>query len=225
MLEVVTVFTPRPNHAKFIDFRPLLQLQRKTALKFGHRHVIISDGHFKGFDFFTTELPQSLMLAIMVGQLNFLRAWDGEHPLVLVDVDCLVARDLTKAFDGTFDLGLTSRPDDKVAPINNGAIYIAPGNKAGVVKFFERALSLTKKHWGGDQEAISKAAAPIPPVHCVEERDGLRLAFLSMRSHNVVPAKEGACHKSGPYIVHFKGLERKPWMHTYAKLFILGLDC
>lgn len=221
MIEVVTVYTPRPKHEKYIDFVPMIALQKRTAEKFGHRHVVVTDQVYPQFNVVPCKMPISLMLSIMIGQLHYLEnVWTGEHPLVLVDADCLIARPLDAAFDGTFDLGLTRRLNDK-APINNGAMYVAAGTKEAVVAFFRKALPLTRKHWGGDQEAISQAAAPVPAFECVEMRDGLRVGFLSMITHNVIPRERGAKHKKNPFIVHFKGVEAKAWMATYAEKFIL----
>lgn len=217
-IQVVSFYAPRVGHEKWIDYLPHLRLQKATAEKFGHRHIVISDQKFSGFETFPVDLPRSLMLAILSGQIAFLKRWDGESPVVLVDADCLIARSLKDAFDGTFDLGLTNREDLR-CPINNGAMYIA-GNKPKVVEFFERSLAICQKHWGGDQEAISQAAAPVPIGHGVENRDGLRLGFFSMLSHNVVPKAMGVRHKKNPFVVHFKG-ERKSWMETYARNFIL----
>lgn len=223
MIEVVSVYTPHPTHEKFQDFLTMLRLQKRTAEKFGHRHLVVSDQDLagEGLNVIRAELPTSLMQAIVVGQMVYLREhWDGEHSAVLVDADCLIARNLAQAF-GDWHLGLTNRDDDR-SPVNNGAMYVN-GNKPAVLNFFEKVLHFTKNHWGGDQEAVSKAAAPVPRAsHYVEERSmGLMLAFLEMRSHNVIPREPGLRHKSNPFIVHFKGTERKAWMRTYAERFIL----
>jgi hypothetical protein len=219
-IDIVTVYTPRPSHEKFMDFLPLIRLQKATAEKFGYRHLVVSDQEIKGCNVVQTQMPATLMLAIMAGQVAYLRDhWDGERCVVLLDCDCLIARPLDDVFRLPFDLGLTNREDLK-SPINNGAMYIS-GNKPKVLEFFERAQSLTAKHWGGDQEAISKAAAPVPKDHRIECRDGLRIAFLSMRAYNCIPRERGVKHKKNPYVVHFKGEERKPWMETYARSFIL----
>jgi hypothetical protein len=220
MTEVVTFFAPRPGHKKWMNYLPLIKLQKATAQKFGHKHVVISDTKLKDFDVFFVTVPQSLMFAILEGQIAYLEAWSGETNLVLVDVDCLVARNLDSAFDGSFDIGMTNREHDR-APINNGAIYISAGAKEKALAFFRKSLSFCHHEWGGDQEAISKAAAPVPKNQVVIERDGTRFAFLSMLTHNVVPRLPGVRHKKHPYIVHFKGVERKEWMGLYAKRFIL----
>ena len=225
MIEVVTVYTARKSHEKYMDFGPLLECQKKTAEKWGHKHVVVSDQKLKGMNVFNTELPASLMQAILAGQIAYLEAWDEKSAIVLVDVDCLVARSLEHAFILPFDLGLTNREDPR-CPINNGAMYIKPGNKAAVLAFFRAALAICKSHWGGDQEAISYVAAPVPIGQQIVARHfgelTLRLAFFSMLSHNCIPRYFGVRHKKNPYIVHFKGEERKSWMKFYAYKFILN---
>lgn len=220
MIEVVTVFAGRDEYPRWRDYLPLLDLQRRTVERVGHRHVVVSDAPIEGFNCFLTELPESLMHLQLEGQLAYLRQWGGEDHVVLVDADCLVGRDLRAAFDGRFDIGLTRR-DNESSPINNGAMYIAAGAQAAAVAFFTRALGFCKEHWGGDQEAIAQAAAPVPRMYTVKRRNEARIAFLSMRSHNVTPEKEGARHAHSPFVVHFKG-DRKHWMRRYAEEFLLA---
>jgi len=236
MIDVVTVFAPRPEHPQWREYVPLMCLQRDSAAHFGHRHLVVTDdGESEGlrreFETLTVELPQSLMRAQLAGQVAYLEQWSGEHPALFVDADCLITRALDTAFDGTFELGLTHR-DDPVSPIQNGAMYVGPGNKDGVLRFFRGALAICGDHWGGDQEAISAMAAPVPKLsedketrkHAAtifEERDGLRVAFLNGLIYNVSPKQEGKPHRKNPFVVHFKG-ETKAWMGTYARKFVLG---
>lgn len=218
LIEVVTLLAPR-DPEKWKTYLPLIELQRRTCEKFGHKHVVITDTDLPGFNTFKAEMPENLMRAILTGQLEYMKAWPGGYPVVLVDVDCLIARNLKAAFTGRFDVALTNRYGNPVAPINNGAMYFA-GAKAVAVRFLTRALELCKDHWGGDQEAIAQAVAPVPegPGRCF--RFGGRFQFLSMLTHNCVPKQEGVAHMSGPFVVHFKG-DRKHWMKTYAESFIL----
>lgn len=220
-VEVVTIWAPRPEVPQYRDYTKLMLLQRDTARKFGHLHTVVTDcSHLVGFDTLRVPLPSNLMQAQIAGQVAFLQSWDGSHPIVFLDADCLIARDLSEVFDGSFDIGLTSRIDE-VAPINNGAMYIAAGAKDAALEFFGRALDMCEEHWGGDQEAISRAAAPVPLQPCIEERGGVRFRFFSMLTHNVIPKVEGARHHNNPYVVHFKGMNKKDWASTYARKFIL----
>ncbi|HSW83544.1 MAG TPA: hypothetical protein VLH12_08720 [Usitatibacter sp.] len=233
MIDVVTVFAPRPEHPQWRDYMPLLRLQRDSAQHFGHRHVMVTDEpeDMREFESFAVTLPQSLMLAQLAGQVAYLDQWSGDHPAVFVDADCLITRALDEAFDGTFDLGLTHR-DDPTSRINNGAMYVAPGNRYGVLAFFRAALAICGEHWGGDQEAISAMAAPVPKISLdketrkraptiVESRNALRLGFLNGLDYNVSPKEEGVRHARNPFVVHFKG-ETKAWMKTYYERFIRG---
>lgn len=220
MIEVVTVFTVRPDYPQWRDYLPLLRSQRDTALCFGHEHYIVSDEDL-GAEFWhlKTELPQSLMKAMIAGVIHRLKQGGDSH-LVFVDADCLVGRDLAGAFEyDDFDLGLTRR-DNELSPINNGAMYVHKDGISKALTFFEYALSFCGDHWGADQEAISAAAYPVPPTPRVEDRSGMRLNFMSMRHHNAVPKAQFMRHKSYPFIVHFKG-ETKKWMIDYANRYIL----
>lgn len=220
-VEVVTVWAPRPELPNYRDYTKLMLIQRATARKFGHLHTVVTDcPYLVGFDTVRVPLPSNLMQAQLAGQLSFLQSWSGSHPVVLVDADCLIARDLSDAFDGSFDIGLTNRIDER-SPINNGAMYLAAGSKEAALAFFGKALDMCGEHWGADQEAISAAAAPVPAGHGVEERFGVRFAFFSMLTHNVIPKEEGREHKKKPYVVHFKGEVAKDWANTYARKFIL----
>lgn len=217
MIEVVTVYTPRPQHEKWMDYLPLLKAQRASALKFGCRHTVVSDVEVDGFDVLRTELPRSLMHALIAGQIERLkRPVDG--PILLLDADCLVASDPADAFVGKWDLAMTFR-ENKVSPINNGAMYVR--NAGPALGFFERALAMCETHWGGDQEAISKAAAPVPQKPATKMRGDCLVAFVEMRKYAAVSKRPRSHHSREPYVIHFKGAS-KAWMVDYAA-HVLGV--
>lgn len=222
MVEVVSVYTPRPEHPKWCDYLTGLKLQKQTAEFFECRHVVVTDTALPDFAVFHVELPESLMHAILVGQIAYLEHWNDDSHLLLLDADCLIGRNPAWAFDGSFDLGLTWRPDPRCM-INNGAMYVAAGSKAKVLPFFRRALELCREHWGGDQEAISLAAQPDPLEEgALGERCGAMVRFLPLRMFNCAPGREFAKHlRPAPYVVHFKGERRKGWMTEYATRHIL----
>lgn len=205
MLDVVTVWAPRPENEKWRpDYLELLKLQAQTVRRVGHRHVVVTDAELPGYKTLQAELPRSLMHAILAGQLAWLRQWPANQRAVLVDIDVLVCRDLRGAFNGTWDIGLTRR-DNPVAPIQNGAMYFDSGCKTAAIALFERALELCGEHWGGDQEALSQAVAPVRPVGSVAQHFGARIGFLSTETHNF-GVKNGApkMHPSR-FCLHFKG--------------------
>ena len=219
-VDVVTVFAPRPHHEKWMDYLPLLELQRRsTARQAGHNHIVVGDADLPGFDVMKVALPEPLMKLILTAQVAYLEQWPGKWPAVLLDVDCLVNKNLLPAFSiGDWDIGLTHRAS-AVSPINNGAMYIAAGARDKALKFFSKALSICKDHWGGDQEAISECAAPVPRDDTVQMRDGIRIGYLPMHVYNIIPEVEGAYHRRHPYIIHFKGEKKKPWMKVYSDMY------
>lgn len=221
-VEVCTVWAPRPAHEKWDPIYPsLIDLQRRSAHRWGARHMTVTDdADYRGDATLLTELPYSVMPAMIAGVISRLQR-GADCDIVFVDCDVLVGRELEPAFDGTFDLGLTRRAHPDKIYINNGAMYVAKGAADKALRFFRYALQLCGHHWGADQEAISMAAAPVPAVEGVEMRGDMRLGFLSMKTHNVIPKTEGKPHLEHPYVVHFKG-PTKAWAQTYADKFIFA---
>lgn len=224
-VEVITVWAPRPDHAKWRkDYISLMALQSRTAREFEHTHTIVTDypkivEQFPNSKVIVTKLPKDLMHAMIAGVIARLNK-PCNHHLVFADIDVLVAKPLDEAFDQTFDLGLTNRVN-AVAPINNGVMYVDHKGITAALEFFTRALAVCQSHWGGDQEAISKIAAPVPEESgLVEQRDWGTLAFLSLRTHACVPKIRGERHTPDPFTVHFKGEEAKGWARDYAKKYI-----
>lgn len=217
MIEIVTVWAPRPNHPKFIDYMPLLDLQRRSVERVGHRHVVVCEKSFDGgYDCLEVgPLPESLMHAILAAQLKYVEQWDDSHPMVLLDIDCMVMRALDYLFEEPFDILLTYRANP-VSPIQNGAMYFNAGAKAAALKLFDRAYALCESHWGGDQEAISKAVAPVPEQDINEERFGACIAFRSTKKYNWSPKLLKRDYKKNRNIVHFKG-ESKAMAAQFAE--------
>lgn len=217
-VEVCTVWAPRPNHPQWRDdYLSLIGLQAKTARCFGHKHSIVTDAvPLPGSEFVEARLPESLMPAMIAGVVERLKR-PSQGPIVFVDVDCIVNRDLREAFKEEFDLGLTRRASD-LSPINNGAMYVA--NPSASLPLFEYALSICKDHWGADQEAISEAASPVPEESGTTGiRHGANVLFISMKTHNSVPKAARKRSFARPFIVHFKG-ETKKWANEYVNAFL-----
>lgn len=222
-VEVVTVWAPRPTHEKWdsAQWYKLLELQRRTALRYGATHTVVTDDPL--FDIqgaMQAELPKDLMPAMIAGVLARLTMAPIHDDLLFVDVDVLIAREPDPAFNRTFDIGLTRRANADGICINNGAMYVDKDAGDKAVRFFTRALARCGKHWGADQEAISAVAAPVPEISgTVQLRGDTRIAFLSMKTHNAIPKTEGKPHLAHPFVVHFKG-PTKSWARTYADKFI-----
>ena len=218
MLEVVTVWAPRPEHPKYRDYLALLALQAKTVARAGHRHVVVTDGELKGYETLQVELPQSLMHALIAGQLAYMTKWSGSHRVVLADMDCMIVRDLNAAFTGEFDIGLTRR-EHPTQPIQNGVMYFDATWKAKVaaVAMFRRTLELCGDEWGEDQEALAQAVGPVPDLCKNEIRFGARVRFLATELHN------HSCKMGRPRVInerfveHFKGEFPKQWAAGYVQ--------
>lgn len=223
MLEVVTVWAPRPQHPKWRDgYLDLLKLQNGTVRRVGHRHVIVTDQpEVPGFaDLLHAELPESLMHALIAGQVAYLEQWNDAHPVVMLDMDCLVARDLGKAFRGEWDIGLTNR-ELKGQEIQNGAMYFAPGSRKAALKMLRKTLDLCEDWWGADQAALSQAVAPVPRLHRVEMRLGARIGFLACEDYNFSPKAGVPKARAERFVLHFKGDAKQFAADTASRHFLL----
>lgn len=216
MIEIVTVWAPRPAHPKFIDYMPLLDLQRRSVERVKHRHRVVCETQLAGYDCLEVgALPESLMHAILAAQLKYVEQWDDSHPVVMLDIDCMVMRPLDDIFEEPFDILLTYRANE-ASPIQNGAMYFNAGAKQAALRFLDSAYALCKEHWGGDQEAISKAVAPVPDQDMNEERFGACIAFRSTKKYNWSPKLLRRDYKKNRNIVHFKG-ESKQMAATFSE--------
>lgn len=215
MLEVVTVWAPRPNHPKWRDYLSLLALQARTVKRVGHRHVVVTDTELKGYNTFQADLPDSLLHALIAGQLAYMRQWSGKHRVVLADMDCMVINDLNPAFTG-FDVGLTIREHD-TQPIQNGAMYFEANEraKAAAVAMLDLTLGMCGREWGEDQEALARAVEP-PGKFCTADRFGAKFAFLPIDRHNHSNKHVRAAVDTNRFIEHFKG-DMKKWAEPFVK--------
>lgn len=221
-VEVVSVWAPRnTTEEKRQQYLALSAIQERTANYFGHPYRLMTDDpRLYGGSTCHVELPEGFNQAMIAGVIKRLEMPVSSN-LVFVDLDVLIARGLDQAFTGDYDLGLTHRVNP-ISPINNGVMYIQQGAQKVVADFFRKALAIVGTHWGGDQEAISQIAAPVPQAdNVVKGRFGARVKFFNMKHYAAVPKVRGVKHSHLPYAIHFKG-ETKPWMEEYATKFILS---
>jgi hypothetical protein len=218
-VDVVTVYSPRPQHAKWYDYLPLMRMQRDSAMRFGHGHWVVTDAEIPGFSCVREKLPESIMRAMIVGVVARL-ARGGDRDIVFVDCDCLINRDLSDAFadEQAWDMILTRRPN-LACPVNNGAMYVRLEGIGKAQAFFENALQQCGDHWGADQEAISRAAAPVPETAGFGVRHGCGIKFVDMRLYNAVPKMPNKKHRANPFVIHFKG-DTKDWAEGYAARYV-----
>lgn len=205
MIEVVTVWAPRPEHPKWQEYMPLLELQAKTVRRAGHHHRVVTDTDMPGYNTLRVDLPKPLLKALVAGQLAYMKKWKADHRVVMLDIDCMVTGSLERAFTG-FDVGLTLREHD-TQPIQNGAMYFEGTREAKVaaVAMFERTLEMCGSEWGEDQEAMARAVAP-PKRWGTAMRFGARFDFLHVERHNHAD-KHSARRRltNRVFVEHFKG--------------------
>ena len=204
------------------DYVSMMRMQKHSAEVYGHEHLVITDADLGSeFNSIKTNLGPDVMQAMIRGAIYRLGLGGGSH-VVLCDADCLVVKDLESAFYGDeFDLALTRR-ENVISPINNGVMYVNRAGQSRAAEFFKVALDLCGSHWGGDQEAISLAAAPVPGIGGgIGKRHGCLVQFVSMKRHAAVPKQIAAKHGERTYVVHFKGAT-KDWMPEYFRLFVPG---
>jgi hypothetical protein len=218
-IECVTVFTAQPRHEKWrSDYVDLIRAQAFTAERVGHTHRVMTDRRIAGLNCEVVDLGEDLMRAMLIGVIKRLEMPTDKH-LVFLDADCLVNRPIGLLYRKSvgFDLALTIRAND-VSPVINGAMYVRKEGAGRALMFFREALRLCASHWGGDQEAISQAAAPVPAEQSTGKRSGCEIAFLAAKHYAPTP-KHADHYHDGAMIVHFKGAA-KDYMIPYARQFL-----
>lgn len=140
----------------------------------------------------------------------------GALPLVFMDIDTLVNRDLGEVFALPFDVGLTCRiqpgvllnadgfpTNTQVSPINGGVIFVRP--TPGAVSFFKEQMARYDalhakggipnvmvrdiRKWGGDQLALMNMVGRV----LVEKQPksieyaGAKIRFLDCDTYNFSP--------------------------------------
>jgi hypothetical protein len=173
-----------------------------------------------------------IMYSRMVAQRNF--ATKARSPLIFLDTDVLLMDRIGIAMDGSFDIGLTYRPDLQftLMPVNGGVILASSPGAAE--HFFNACLALYDRvagmpavrqrydfdigHWCGDQLSIAAFVDWDVPPEGKQLRliDNLRVRFFPCETHNYTPtAADDAQTVQGKWAIHFKGPRKK-----YAAQFI-----
>lgn len=216
-VEVCTTLMEHADHPEWVNYIPLLRAQRDSAAKRGHKHSVVTNTDLGSeFNQIHCDLGTGLMKGLIKGVCHRLKG-SAERHLLFVDVDCLINRELDSIYEEhDFDLILTRRISE-ISPVNNGAMYVRRTGIDSAIGFFEYALSICKEHWGGDQEAISQAAMPVPMKEDgIGIRQGCTVKFVSMQKHNAVPKARLIPFDGDKYVLHFKG-KTKEWMLDYAR--------
>lgn len=224
--DVVSVYAPRREHPSWLDYRPLLELQRRSCERFGARQVVITDEPGKAeladFECFVdVSMPRPLMKALTHGYWSYLAARLPERNTVLTGADCLLAADPAAVFEqeGGFDLALTTE-DFADCILNTGGQFVSMGRGCFVEPFYWKAAQDCGEAWGDDQRSLARAVGAtldqgdhvrtLPPGAM---QAMARVRFLPCRGFNQAPDRiDDAIH---PVIAHFRG-PRKAWAAKWA---------
>lgn len=130
---------------------------------------------------------------------------------LLLDTDIVMQKDVSKVWDKEFDVALTKRFEPvpfqgyditRIMPYNTGVMFSRSRNFWRDA--YEQCLTLDPQfwEWWGDQISVFLAA-----------RDGgYKLLELDCNEYNYSPKSQDE-DVSGKAIVHYKGANRKEWMH------------
>ncbi len=236
-VRIVTIYAPRRQHPKWLDYVPLLRLQRESCRRFGLRQIVITDpagaDELREFDLFVDpDMPQSLMPALTHGLWAFVLAMAVQERLaphsvshtLICGADGLVCRDPRPVFDpahgGDFDAAFTTHPFHDCI-LNTGAQFISAGSHGILEAYYRLGFEGCGDRWGDDQKAF---AANLDPVlahgdylrpHPNSAGGHARIRFLPVPGYNDAPDHE-ADSIGLPVIAHFRG-SRKRYMAAWAR--------
>lgn len=167
-----------------------------------------------------------MMLERTLCQARFVETFGFESPLILLDSDMLLNRDISDILSQDFDVAVTWRKSNNM-PINGGLIILNNKRPEIVRAFFSRFVKIyldryadENAKWYGDQLALKDcigldhrqmAKSPMQTI------DGCKILFLPCDIFNFSPDNsENAIAVRDPRIavMHFKG-ERKHLMDLY----------
>ena len=212
MINFVSFWVPRPEHPKHTTYAECLRLQRASCERIGLRQIVITEpGALPGFDTFeapTAGMP--LMRAFLVGQREYLASPAFDADTVLTGADCLALYDPAPAFDGGFDIAVTTAPFADCI-MNTGAIFCPVASREKLVAVWDAAIAQMGERWGDDQRALAAVLRPTL-AHGDHDREGLRLRCLPCDDYNQAPDRKA--HMIAPLVAHFRG-PRKAWMEEW----------
>jgi len=224
----------------------------------GCRKVIITDQntrfeaaisqHLQGeTEIFRSQFPGSgAMLSRARAQTEWLAAEAlrgdvQDHPIVMLDSDILINRELEALGANDYDIGLTHRRHDEM-PINGGTFFIAPQARAAALQF-SRWVQLTYETgfaqdiWYGHQHALIKTIdwqnyrktlksedriLLLPSPFSQEESDPVRIRLFGRHHWNHTASVKVSHIKQMPEarILHFKGplkILMRPYFLGYVR--------
>ncbi|MDP4822517.1 MAG: hypothetical protein NWR47_01055 [Aestuariivirgaceae bacterium] len=196
------------------EFTILTDHQTAVCGSLGCHHVVRGD------------IDQSeVMLARARLQYQFILDHDFRTPVIFIDTDILVFKDIRHLFDQPFDIGLTVRANEEM-PVNGGILFVNNKNPEAARQFFRQLLSLIEaqgkdeRNWYGDQYALAQIIGKRlaqDGTGTVIEAAGARILILPSDRYNYSPKASRPNLFKGLddiSVYHFKGRSR-----TYMKAF------
>jgi hypothetical protein len=174
--------------------------------------------------------PDHIMLDRMRAQTEFAQGYDFAHPVILLDTDIIINRQLDELLAQDFDIGLTWR--DEKMPINGGVIILNNRRPDAVRQFLIQVYKIYTElyaeqgKWFGDQLALHNyLQLNIEDMknHPTVEVNGARVLFLPCETYNFSPENEMTSIQTGlqeKFLLHFKG-PRKLLMKMFWEAHLL----
>jgi hypothetical protein len=193
------------------DYPAMLRILQRSCDRLKMPHVCLTDIETKSSPLW----PEGVwpFVATTPGR-PLLRASPYEGDILFVGADCIMKRE--PVYPDDVDVGVTYRRHDSKYPINTGAVFVRARAREEAAKLFRRIADRCGATWCDDQRAIRAELEPMPPVHGVFMRGGLRVGFMPMKPYNVLPRDE-ADSAGKAYVVHFRGRRRKQLLFNWAE--------
>lgn len=221
---VVSLWVHRPDEfPKAADYPAMLKILQRSCDRIGLDHIVLTDrktrhgplwpegvAAWEGLD-----VPEPLMQACTYLQAAWLQAHHAEiHDTLFVGADCIMRKE--PVYPDAVDIAVTYRRWDVKYPINTGAVFVRARARAGAAALFRRVALRCGPVWCDDQRALRAELEPMPRMHGLHVRAGLRVGFMRMSPYNVLPKNEND-PAIGAYMVHFRGSKRKPLLFAWAQ--------
>lgn len=215
----------REEFPKAADYPSMLRILQASCDRLGLRHIVLTDAATadaglipSGMQFCAIDLPKPLMQAVTAIQAHFVAnapIFFGD--LLLVGADSILLADPRPHLPADADLYVTSRrPNERLDAVNNGFQFIRRSAIEKAAPLYRRVADRCGEEWRDDQRALVAELDPVPLPTVIEERAGLRVAFLPMRRFNDCPRWPGDPCKDA-VLLHFRGRQRKKMMFAWAK--------
>lgn len=224
-LTVASFWVHRPvEHPKAADYPAMLRILQASCDRLKIRHVLLTDNETadaglvpSGVQYFATDLPRDVMQATTTAQASFLEnapAWFGD--VLFVGADSILLQDPRPHLPDA-DLCVTSRrPRPHLDAINNGFMYVRRRALGQVSALYRRVADRCGTEWRDDQRSLVAELSPVPMPPVIDERAGVKVAYMPMAGFNYGPLWVNDPCK-GAILLHFRGHHRKKMLFAWAK--------